>query len=58
MNKEEVMALKTIFEVFNDKLDEILTHVNSADLNWFTNLAVQEWYSRLKEIIVGREKPE
>ena len=56
MNKEEVKALGEIFKTFNEKLSEIEKHINSADLNWFTNLAVQEWYTELQDLMVGEKR--
>ena len=48
-----LQTMRDIIRGFNNYLDELDEHIKKADLGWFNNLAVQEWYLELCELVRG-----
>lgn len=58
MSKTEFNAIEAVILHYIDEFAKIEEHVRSADLGWFRNLAVQEWYSSLLELVTRKPSSE
>lgn len=51
MTDVKLEAVLALVEAFNEHLAKIEEHVGEANLLWFRNLAIQEWYEELLTLV-------